>query len=101
MAKLMRSIPISYIEDKIKEHESISTDRAFCSSLRILINLWEKENENKKSGLRKQKKSKRNFMIIDAKILLITTTIGVDRGDMKLTAKISGSSPLRAGLLRE
>ena len=47
MAKLMKSIPISYIEDKIKEHESESTARAFCSSLRILINLWEKENANK------------------------------------------------------
>ena len=44
MAKLMKSIPISYIEDKIKEHESKSTARAFCSSLRILINLWEEEN---------------------------------------------------------
>lgn len=44
MTKLMKSIPISWIENEIKEHESISTDKAFCSSLRILINLWEKEN---------------------------------------------------------
>ena len=39
------NIPIDFIKKEIKEHESESSAKAYCSSLRILLNRWEEKVE--------------------------------------------------------